>query len=171
MNPYLSIFIILIIGFVIYFSIKDRLFENSIALDGFNIPAQSHPAQAQLIQSPSANYPERVVASSGPNPPSQSAPQNQVIIHGEPAPTDPYSESQDTSDIPERLRHPERSYRSTPLNTNSSMAVDGGLSGTTHQVSSDNSQTFENDFVQSGTEFMPGIFANDTYSDTNFSTF
>jgi hypothetical protein len=39
------------------------------------------------------------------------------------------------------------------------------------QVSADNSQQFSTDFIQNGGEFMRGVFANDTYNDTNFSAF
>ena len=53
---------------------------------------------------------------SGPNPPSQEAPKGEMIVYGEPSASDPYYESQESSDIPENLRYPERSFRPPPLN-------------------------------------------------------
>ena len=40
-----------------------------------------------------------------------------------------------------------------------------------HQTSSDNSQKFSTEFIEGGGEFMPGIFANDTFSDQSYSSF
>jgi len=38
-------------------------------------------------------------------------------------------------------------------------------------MSSDNPQQFQEEMIQGGGEFMPGIFANDTYNDNSYSTF
>jgi hypothetical protein len=164
MKSYLTIVGILIIGFVCYFLSKDYIFDPRD--DGFLAPAK-----ASLIPSQPVVYPERTVTSSGPNAPSQSAPSNEIVIHDQPVPTDPYQESHDTPDSPETMRYPERSFRPTPLNNNTSMSVDAGLSSSKKQVSADNSQQYDNEFIQSGGEFMPGIFANDTYNDVSYSAF
>jgi hypothetical protein len=171
MNSYIYIFAILIIGFITYFLLKDKIFENSEQnnikkTETFEIPA---PASIEIRQAPI--YPERVIMPSGPNPPSQQAPQNEVVVYGEPQPKDPYYENQESSDIPENLRYPERSFRSPPLNNNTSIAVEAGIASNNIQVSSDNSQKFNPEFIQGGGEFMPGIFANDTFSDTNYSAY
>jgi hypothetical protein len=52
-----------------------------------------------------------------------------------------------------------------------SLAVQSGVASHTTQVSNDNSQSFQTEIIQGGGEFMPGIFANDTYNDTSFSSF
>jgi len=171
MNSYIYIFGLLLVGFVIYFLLKDTLFgsplrEESTKMETFEVPA---PASIEIRKAPI--YPERVVMPSGPNAPSQEAPQGEMVVYGEPAATDPYYESQESSDIPENLRYPERSFRPPPLNNNSSIAVEAGIASNNIQVTADNSQKFRPDFVEGGGEFMPGIFANDTYSDTSYSSF
>jgi hypothetical protein len=171
MNSYIYIFGILLVGFILYFLIKDKIFDTEDTsytkmTETFEIPA---PASIEIRQAPI--YPERTVMSSGPNPPSQEAPQGEVVVYGDPVPKDPYYESQESSDIPENLRYPERSFRSPPLNDNTSIAVEAGIASNNTQVSADNSQKFQPEFIQGGGEFMPGIFANDTFSDTNYSSF
>lgn len=171
MNSYTYIFGLLLAGFVVYFLIKDKIFDNSHSrmdskTEAFEVPA---PASIEIRKAPI--YPERVVMPSGPNPPSQEAPNNEIVVYGEPVATDPYYESQESSDIPENLRYPERSFRPPPLNNNTSIAVEAGIASNNIQVTSDNSQKFQPDFIQGGGEFMPGIFANDTFSDKSYSSF
>jgi hypothetical protein len=168
MNSYAYIFGILLVGFIVYFLLKDKIFDNtpSQKSETFEVPA---PASIEIRPAPL--YPPRVVAPSGPNPPSQEAPNNEVVVYGDPAPKDPYYEAQESSDIPENLRYPERSFRPPPLNDNTTIAVEAGIASNTNQVSADNSQKYSTEFIQGGGEFMPGIFANDTFSDTNFSAF
>jgi hypothetical protein len=173
MIAYIYILGILLVGFVVYFLIKDKIFDPSSREDdyvkkteNFEVPA---PASIELRKAPI--YPERVIMPSGPNPPSQEAPKGEMVVYGEPAASDPYYEAQESSDIPENLRYPERSFRPPPLNNNTSIAVEAGIASNNIQVTADNSQKFQPDFIQGGGEFMPGIFANDTYSDTNYSTF
>ncbi len=173
MNSYIYILGLIVVGFVIYFFVKDSIFDQPIQGDSykkstekFEVPA---PASIEIRQAPI--YPSRVVMPSGPNPPSQEAPPGEVVVYGEPAPTDPYHEPQESSDIPENLRYPERSFRAPPMNNNTSIAVEAGIASNNIQVTSDNSQKMQPDFIQAGGEFMPGIFANDTYSDKNFSAY
>ena len=78
---------------------------------------------------------------------------------------DPYN------NIPENLRYPERSFRPPPNNDNTSIAVHSGVASNQLQVSSDNSQGYQTEMIQGGGEFMPGIFANDTFNDNQFSSF
>ena len=87
MKSYIYVFGLLVIGFVFYFLIKDKIFDSSSATktESFEVPA---PASIEIRQAPI--YPPRVVMASGPNPPSQEAPNNEVVIHGSPEPKDPY---------------------------------------------------------------------------------
>jgi hypothetical protein len=79
--------------------------------------------------------------------------------------------------VPLRPRHdaaPARarpSFRPPPLNNNTSIAVEAGIASNNIQVTSDNSQQFQPDFIQGGGEFMPGIFANDILDDKSYSAF
>jgi hypothetical protein len=175
MKSYSYVIGLILVGFVVYLLIKDFIFNNSSTTlqyskdanrETFEVPA---PASIEIRQAPI--YPPRTVAPSGPNPPSQVAPENETVVYGNPQPEDPYYEPQESSDIPERQRHPERSFRPPPPNTNTTVAVEAGIASNNIQVTSDNSQKFQPDFIQGGGEFMPGIFANDTYSDTSFSAF
>jgi hypothetical protein len=170
MNSYIYLFSLLIVGFIVYSFLKDKIFETSQDViqqqENFEVPA---PASIEIRQAPL--YPPRTIVASGPNPPSQKAPGQEIVLYGEPQPEDPYYEPQESSDVPERLRYPERSFRPPPPNDNTSIAVQGGIASNHIQVTSDNSQSFQPDFIQGGGEFMPGIFANDIVSDKSYSAF
>ncbi len=175
MKSSVYLFATLLIGFIVYWLIKDKLFDNydnsnnKITVkssDGFE-----HPGKAPIEIRQAPIYPERTVAASGPNPPSQAAPGNETVVYSDPSPMDPYSETQQSSDIPEELRYPERSFRAPPINTNTQIAVESGVASNNHQISAQNNQRFSTDFIQNDGEFMPGIFANDTSLDTNYSAF
>jgi hypothetical protein len=169
MNMYLYVIGLLLVGFVVYFLLKDKIFDSASSppdVEKFEVPALT---EVEIRQAPI--YPPRTVSPSGPNPPAQAAPGNEIVVYGGPEPKDPYAEPQESSAIPENLRYPERSFRPPPLNTNTSIAVEAGIASNNMQVSSDNSQKFRPDFIQAGGEFMPGIFANDTFSDHNYSAF
>jgi hypothetical protein len=179
MNLYLPLVVLLLVGFGVYFLIRDKIFDThanelanapsrsvSFAEEPFSIPA---PASIEIRQAPL--YPERTITSSGPHPPNQASTQGERIVYSEPTPTDPYYEKEDSSDIPEHLRHPENAFRPPPLNNNTSIAVQSGVASQNIQVSSDGSQQFQQEMIQGGGEFMPGIFANDTFNDASFSTF
>lgn len=158
---------IIIIGFVAYLFIRDYIFDTDhFAADTFvnSIPA---PGPIEIRQAPL--YPPRVVSPSGPSPPNALAPGNEAVIHSAPEAKDPYYEANESSDIPENLRHPERSFRPPPSNNNTTIAAHSGVASNVTSPSS--GQSFQQEFIQSGGEFMPGIFANDTMDDKTFSSF
>jgi hypothetical protein len=171
MKSYLYLAGILIVGYIVYFFIRDKIFDNTDTVilsppEPFSVPA---PASIEIRQAPS--YPPQVVASSGPNAPNQAPPSGEVVVYSDPQATDPYHQNQESSDIPENLRHPERSFRPPPTNDHTSLAVQSGVASHHTQVSGDNSQKFQTEIIQGGGEFMPGIFANDTFHDNSFSSF
>jgi hypothetical protein len=174
MNSYLYLAGILIVGFVVYFFIRDKIFEDSDSVvlappEFFATPSHPAPASIEIRQAPP--YEPQVIASSGPNAPSQAPPSGEMVVYAEPQAIDPYHENQESSDIPENMRHPERAFRPPPLNDHTSLAVQSGVASHTTQVSGDNSQKFQTEIIQGGGEFMPGIIANDTFHDNSFSTF
>jgi len=176
MNSYVTIFGILLVGFVVYFFIRDQIFhigstQQLLSNESFTAPDYGTPAPASIEIRQAPIYPERTVAPSGPQAPAQEAPQGEVVMHRDPKPTDPYYEQHDSSDIPENLRYPERSFRAPPLNDQTGLAVQAGIASKKVQMSSDNPQQFQEEMIQGGGEFMPGIFANDTYNDNSYSTF
>jgi hypothetical protein len=168
-------------GFLVYYFARDKIFPSSdvdaanslgaglgaanAGLEKFNVPA---PGPIEIRQPPI--YPPRIVSPSGPGAPSQAGGE-QAVVYGDPQAKDPYYESQENSDIPERMRNPENSYRPAPPADQHQVAVQAGIASGRVQTNSDNSQTFSQEFIQGGGEFMPGIFANDTFTDTNFSAF
>jgi len=169
MPSYLILFGIILVGFIVYFLLRDKLFDPTS--DFPMVEPMSMPAAASVEFRHSPIYPERVVVSSGPNPPSAAASNEEVIIHQGPRPTDPYKESHESADIPENLRHPERSFRPPPVNDNQQIAVQGGIASERKQNSDDNAQQYQTEVIQGGGEFMPGIFANDTFNDASYSAF
>ena len=169
MNSYFYVAGLLLVGFVIYVLIRDKIFDSD-AMEPFAAPiAASIPAPSSIEIRQAPLYEPQTTSASGPNPPSASAPSQEVVVYSEPRATDPYQENQESSDIPENWRHPERSFRAPPVNDQSGIAVQSGVaSHTTHH---DNSQQFQTETISGGGEFMPGIFANDTFHDTSFSSF
>ena len=163
---HIYLIILLLIGFISYFNLKDFIFNTA---DSFDTPILQNGSSIEYSKLPS--YPERNISPGGPNTPSQSPPINEIVVNSQPNATDPYSMNYETSDIPENMRYPERSYQPTPLNNNTSLANEAGISSTKQQVSADNREVYSQDMIQNGGQFMPGIFANDTFNDTSFSTF
>lgn len=176
MYSYLYVVGILLVGFAVYYFSRDYIFEADGAhvIQYQQVPQTSTesfvaPASIEVRQAPS--YPPRTIASSGPNSPAQEPPSNEMVVYADPSAKDPYDEANESSEIPENLRHPERSFRPPPLNDNTDIAVQSGISSRKNQVTSANTQQYQEEFIQGGGEFMPGIFANDTFDDHSFSAF
>lgn len=157
---------ILVVGFVVYSLFRDRLFD-SVDMEPFQ-PADenTHPGPAPLLIRQAPVYPDREMTPSGPSPPSQAGESEETVIYGSPQPADPYQEQQESSAIPETLRHPERAYRPAPPQEHTSLAVQAGIAS---PVSSGPSMSTE--MIQNGGEFMSGVFANDTFDASTFSSF
>lgn len=155
----------LLLGFLLYFTVRDKIFSTS-SEENFEHPA---PSEIEIRQAPI--YDPRTVSPSGPNPPSQAPENDEIIVHADPVAKDPYYEGHESSQIPENLRYPERSFRAPPDNDTTNVAIEGGIASNIQQTTSDNSQHFSTDFIQNGGEFMRGVFANDTISDTSYSSF
>lgn len=189
MNPsgYVYLFTLLIVGFVAYLFFRDTIFPDTDASqDSYVSTIQPGPAGIEIRQP--ALYPDRGGAvASGPHPPTAQAPRGEEVVYAPPMANDPYSESQESSDHPEHLRHPERAYRPPPMNDHTALAVQSGVAGTQHQRSplSDHTQSYSTEMVQNGggngeyhsmqsdgqMEMMPGVFPNDAFSDQNYTAF
>ena len=168
MNSYLAVLAVLAIGFAVYLLFRDQLFDLPDPSDSFHA---SIPAQAGIEIRQAPIYPPQQVASSGPHSPQQGSRESGVDVYAAPDPKDPYAEPQESSEIPENLRHPERSFRAPPMNDQRQIAVQAGIASPIHQVSSDQAQMYAQEMIQNGGELMPGIFANDTFNDASFSAF
>lgn len=163
-NGILFIIGVIILGFLLYVPLKDKLFASN---EGF----YEHPARGPLEIMPASYSPPKTVVSSGPNPPAQEAPQGEVVIHGDPAPHDPMAEEEEQSMAKPKMTYPERSFRPAPPNDQVELAYESGVAGPSAQNSPQAYQKFGLDMVQNSGEFYNGIYANDTYNDTNYSTF
>jgi hypothetical protein len=118
--------------------------------------------------------PERVVAPGGPNSPNQLPPPTHEINERLPGPTDsdPLDDSYGSSNMKDNMRYPERLFGPAPNPQTASIAVASGTASTLNSGVNTALQTFNPDFAQNGTEFIPGgIFANDTLDNANYSTF
>ncbi len=128
-----------------------------------------------VVQTPASTYELREgyepTVPGGPSTPSQAPPSREVIYQPEEGPLDPSAEHYESSDVPERLRHPERSFRPAPGNTETDMAMAAGIAGKPDPSQLEQSQMFNLEMAENGGEIMPGIFANDTMAPTNFSGF
>lgn len=159
---------LIIVGFIVYLVVKDWVFGKS-DVEGYEINKQPGEAALEIRQAPLA--PPRTITASGPSPPAQEPPEDEAVVYGEPAARDPYADRVEASNAPENLRYPERSFRAAPPNTETQLAMESGIAGGPGQHSPQNYQSFGTEFVQNSGEFMGGVFANDTTSPSNFSTF
>lgn len=107
----------------------------------------------------------------GPSTPSEAPNVREVIYHPEEMPRDPSESGYESSEMPERLRHPERAFRPAPGNTEADMAMAAGIAGQPDPSQLQQAQMFNTEMAENGGEIMPGIFANDTMAPTNFSGF
>jgi hypothetical protein len=118
--------------------------------------------------------PDRTIMPGGPNSPNQMPPPTHEIQERLPGPTDsdPLDDSYGSSNMKDDLRYPERLFGPAPKPEATSIAVAAGNASTLNSGVNTALQTFNPDFAQNGTEFIPGgIFANDTFDNPNYSAF
>jgi hypothetical protein len=87
------------------------------------------------------------------------------------APFDPSEHVEESAQIPERLRHPERSFSPGYVNDETQNAVASGVASYSANVTARAEQTFGPEFVQNGGQFMEGIVANDDSAAVAYSGF
>ena len=98
-------------------------------------------------------------------------PQKGVRISKEEIPFDKEENTYESAQIPERLRHPERSFSPGFINDETSAAVASGVASYSAGVARKAEQTFGPEFVQNGGQFMTGITANDDSLAVSYSGF
>jgi hypothetical protein len=101
----------------------------------------------------------------------QLQPQLQVRHVKDEAPFDPNEHTEESAQIPERLRHPERSFSPGYVNDETQNAVASGVASYSADVTARAEQTFGPEFVQNGGQFMEGIVANDDSAAVAYSGF
>lgn len=160
---------ILAIIFIIYLGIVYWKNKTSVVFasekEGFVVQTPAMPRTEELREGYEPTVP------GGPSTPSQAPPIKEVIYQPEEGPRDPSAENYESSEMPERLRHPERVFRPAPGNTETDMAMAAGIAGRPDPSQLEQSQMFNLEMAENGGEIMPGIFANDTMAPTNFSGF
>lgn len=98
-------------------------------------------------------------------------PQKGVRVAKEESPFDSEENTYESAQIPERLRHPERSFSPGFINDETSAAVASGVASYSAGVARKAEQTFGPEFVQNGGQFMSGITANDDSLAVSYSGF
>jgi hypothetical protein len=169
MSSVATILLLVVVGFVVYSLFRDRLFD-SFEMEPFlsNEKAmEGVPAPAPLLVRQAPVYPEREVTPSGPSPPAQASSTEEMTVYGPPQASDPYDTPQESSALPETLRHPERAYRPAPSANHTSLARDSGLAS---EMSS-GPGVRSTEMIQNGGQFMEGVYANDSFEDAHFSSF
>ncbi len=131
-----------------------------------------------VVQTPAPVVPIRHVrfqsednetAPSGPNAPNQAADPDEVVYYQQEEPVDPSLKSYESSEMPERMRYPERSFRPAPPNTDTELAMQSGIAGHPDPSQLQQVRMFNAEMAIAGGEVMPGIYANDTTMATNYS--
>lgn len=140
-----------------------------IPRDGFLNLNTSAPAPAMERQ-PNI-YPARNVLPAGPSSPNQQAPQSESRLTVPEVAMDPYAPNEESSSIPERLRHPERMFKPAPSNNTAEISEAAGIASSASNQAANAMQSFAPEMAQNGGEFMNGIFANDSSESNGFSAF
>ena len=117
--------------------------------------------------------PPRIVSPSGPSPPSAAPPPPQEGRQAPPDVTarDPLDDPNSSENLQDNLRHPERMFGPGVNPTDTDRSVMSGVASSRSQTSSQALQTFAPEMAQNGGEFMQGIAANDTLTDSEYAAF
>jgi hypothetical protein len=160
MNSNRIVFVVILAGCLFFAWI---LFKNKFIDETFTsvLKAGEAPLEVKRV----LDLPDRTIAPGGPNPPAQAAPleSEEAVVYGQPRAKDPLYEDQESADMPDRLRHPERMFKAAakPGSDYGDIAVDGGMAAYRGAVSRDAAQQFSPELAQNGGEIYGGIFAND----------
>ncbi len=127
------------------------------------------PAPAPLPRRVRIQEDQDETVPSGPNAPSQAANPDEVVYYQQEEAMDPQYTGYESSEMPERIRYPERSFRPAPSNTDAELAMQAGISGSPDPSQLQQVRMFSSEMAGNGGEVMPGIYANDTTMATNFS--
>jgi hypothetical protein len=115
---------------------------------------------------------ERQVSPSGPASPAM-APPRSLASHISPPeePYDPQEQSYESAQIPERLRHPERSFGPAVVSDETEHAVASGIASNAAQITSNAYQMFGPEMAQNGGSFLEnGVMANDSQLESSYSS-
>ena len=138
----------------------------------FDINSQNY-GNAEVYTRPVESGEARVVAPGGPATAAQraSALKPRDLMPPE-TPMDPQDKGYESAEIPERLRHPERSYSPGLVNEDTTQAVASGVASERFaEAASSSFQQFGPEYVQNGSQFLEsGVMANDLTLETEYSS-
>ena len=134
----------------------------------FDINSQNY-GNAEVYSPPVEDVRGRVVAPGGPAAPAALKPRDLMPPE---TPMDPQDKGYESSEIPERLRHPERSYSPGLVNEDVSLAVASGTASERFaETAAASFQQFGPEYVQNGSQFLEsGVMANDLTLETEYSS-
>ena len=139
-----------------------------------DINAQQYtPATASIVKSePVEADSERAVSPGGPSSPVQAPPRSlPARIAPEERPFDPQEQSYESAQIPERLRHPERSFGPAVVADGTDHAVASGVASHATQITSQAYQMFGPEMAMNGGAFLDnGVMANDVDVQSSYSS-
>jgi hypothetical protein len=137
----------------------------------FDVNSQGY--ETVLVKSPSVEAPRnRIVESAGPGAPNQRpSPLSPPELLPAEVARDPQDKNYETAEMPERLRHPERSFGPGLVNEETEQAVASGVASYASAATSNSFQTFGPEYVQNGAQFLDnGVMANDLTLETEYSS-
>ena len=139
--------------------------------EGFQGTRLDTSAPAPVVEYKPRIYPARTTVASGPSSPNQAPDPSEVRVASPEAAHDPYEATEESSSVPERLRHPERMFQPAPSNQTHEIATSSGIASASASQAASALNAFTPEFAQNGGEFMQGIFANDTSEPGMYSSF
>ncbi len=134
---------------------------------------QYEPATDSLVKSQPVDVDsERAVASSGPASPAQAPPRSLPLqIAPEEQPFDPQEKGYESAQIPERLRHPERSFGPAVIADGTDHAAASGIASHATQITTQAYQMFGPEMAMNGGAFLDnGVMANDVDVQSSYSS-
>lgn len=163
-----------VVGFVVYLLLKSYK-PSWFGFDSF----ASTPAAAPPVELHARVEPSHIISPAGPSPPnvapSPAAPEERQVPEEREPPDvtarDPLDDPNSSNDLQDNLRHPERMFSPGVKPADVDRSVMSGVASSRSLTSSQALQTFAPEMAQNGGEFMQGIAANDTMSDTEFAAF
>lgn len=132
-------------------------------------PATASNNKAKIVEVDSSG---REVAPGGPASPAQAPPRSlPAFIAPDEQPYDPQEKGYESAQIPERLRHPERSFGPAVVADNTDHAIQSGIASQATQVTTQAYQQFGPEMAQNGGSFLDnGVMANDVDVQSSYSS-
>ena len=139
--------------------------------EGFDINSQSYAPASLSAPSVPGELRNRTQSPSGPGAPNQMpAHEAPTVQMPDETAMDPQEKQYESAEIPERLRHPERSFSPGMVNDETSTSAAAGVASYAQKETAHANLTFGPELVQNGGQFLDGgVMANDLTLETGYS--